>query len=155
MTNPKIDFDALETYAIRGLAERFNKEDSAALFSLLTGDWKTTDPVAAFTEALEFNHRLPKTFNRNDEELKLLLAVDYALPRMTTASSTVSEAIIRSWPSLTNEAKDRIFTKVETALSENRAGDEIDRRIWQQVLDHANALESAVDHDPALTTGKL
>ncbi len=136
-----INWSFLEIYAIRGMADKFSREQAELLVAFSDLAWTNIDPREELIEVLAKEHRLDVSEYRNKRpeghEIKLLLALDYALPRMTTASSTVSEAIIQLWDTLSPDGQLKIVQRIEHALAQNRAENSIDRTIWKHVLNHA------------------
>jgi len=65
----------------------------------------------------------------------LISAFRYALGRMSTASSYVSDDIIRNWKNFTDYEKQLIKYEIQEAINKGRAGMECDVENWKRILE--------------------
>ncbi len=71
------------------------------------------------------------------EEVLLLNALRYALPRMSTASMIVSDRILDRWDDLSSAIRDQVSSTIADALKNDRAGQACDQALWRKVLARA------------------
>lgn len=79
----------------------------------------------------------------NDRATCLILAVDYALGRMTYAVDDVTRAVIRNPDVLTAFQRREMADHICHALAEDRAGMDCDARQWTAALHALTATEDA------------
>lgn len=119
--------------ASRALARNLTPEQAGLLKLVLANDNMRGD----FLNQIDFEHA-HKFSRMDDDSLKLIAALDYALGRSTTVPHTVADEIKDHWDFFNNLEKQDIIEKIENAIAKNRAGHDVDVRKWQEVLDHAN-----------------
>lgn len=123
----------IEMAASRALARNLTPEQAGLLKLVLANDNMRGD----FLNQIDFEHG-HKIAQKDEDNLKLIAALDYALGRSTTVPHTVADEIKEHWDYFTNLEKQDVIEKIESAVSKNRAGHDVDVRKWQEVLDHAD-----------------
>lgn len=120
-------------YAARHLADRLVESGLAPLFRelVLEGDGRDLEVVR---EQMKFWQR-DKNSGQPDIDAVMLGALGYALGRMTTAVSTVAEDIRNAWPDLSEQTRKGIQTRIREAIDADRAGMDIDRAVWDRLLE--------------------
>lgn len=69
-----------------------------------------------------------------DSRELLIYAFRYALGRSTYSTSTVSDAIIRHWPDLSDSDKVIYKQEIEEAIENNCAGMDCDIQNWKKIM---------------------
>ena len=75
----------------------------------------------------------------------LIPAVEYALPRSSTAPGWVSDEVTRRWPKLDIETRRTIRGKVAEAFEQGRVGMQQDQRLWQAIMKLPITAEETAD----------
>lgn len=69
-----------------------------------------------------------------DQREFLIYGFRYALGRSSYAVYTVSQAIKKAWPKLTQADRELIQREIREAIESGRYGMECDRESWEQIL---------------------
>ena len=72
--------------------------------------------------------------NNQESRDMLIYAFRYALGRMTFASLTMSQIIIKNWQDISKGHQKLIQKEIKTAIDDNLGGMEIDVNEWRNVL---------------------
>lgn len=116
-------------YAARGFAQSLTASQREAMLSLFASDDKASI-LSAVLEQTEFElgHS-----SEGDPDAMILSALEYALPRMTSAGHSVATGIERSWNAISDETKSKIRIRVLEAIKSGRAGADCDVACWKRL----------------------
>lgn len=120
----------VEMAAARALAKGLKSEQAGLLKLVLADDAMRAD----FLNQIDFEHG-HRIARQEPDSIKLMAALDYALGRSTSVPHTVAEEIMDHWDSFTNPEKREIVETIKAAVSKNRAGQPVDARKWQEIVD--------------------
>jgi hypothetical protein len=119
------------SFAARGFVDSLSSDQRRAFRALFGRPDEHTTAIAASLEHLSFLER-----NRPEADCGglLLSALDYALPRSSSAPGMVADEITRQWPRLTTETRLAIRAKISDAVTEGGSVTmEMDRVEWRKI----------------------
>ena len=116
-------------YAARGFVDTLTDSQREVLLSLFTVSRDREPTLAAILEQASF---LQPDGGR-DHRPALLSALDYALPRTSSAGSCVSCEIKTHWAGLGDTVRAAVKERVNVARNAGRAGMAMDRQMWAEI----------------------
>lgn len=120
----------LAFYAARGFAQSLSESQREAMLSLFASHDKTSILSAVIEQAeFELGHS-----SEGDPDAMVLSALDYALPRMTSAGHSVATGIERAWGAISAATRSKIRIRVLAAIEAGRAGAECDVACWRRLV---------------------
>ncbi|MBY3155221.1 hypothetical protein HFO56_23140 [Rhizobium laguerreae] len=116
-------------YAARGFIEGMSRSQRDVFQSLFSGD-QASAATATCLEQANFGLGYGES---SDPYAPILSALDYALPRMSTAGWTVATEIERLWDTLPEPTRMLVRAKIDTAIRNGRSGASVDTAHWARV----------------------
>jgi hypothetical protein len=116
-------------YAARGFIEALSPEQRD-VFQTLFGGANADTSVKTSIEQANFERGEGNVVN---PDAPVLSALQYALPRMSTAGWTVATEIERVWPSLSETTRKLIRSRINKAIEARRSGMAVDTAHWRRV----------------------
>lgn len=132
---------SLEDEPLEEAISKLSTNAAKGLYAALTRDNPVLHPqTVELLLSLGNIHGIEKMQDNEMRDALLVCSVIYTLPRMTAASGTVAEHVINIWRELASTTQDELRTIISDAIRAGRAGDEVDKRGWISVMDHADAV---------------
>jgi hypothetical protein len=127
-------------YAARGIANALPREAQLAFLALAT---QSPESAADLVRQIigEIEVQTPFTERSKDRQVDylVLIALEYALPRMTASGEILRQTIEANLDSLQDETKAIIVDKVRTKIAAGHAGDRMDMRAWEAFVERIQA----------------
>jgi hypothetical protein len=127
-TTPQFSAD-LMFYAARGFIESLSASQRDVFQALFSGEQASTTTKTCLEQA-DFELGFDET---PDPCAPVLSALEYALPRMTSAGWTVATEIERLWDRLPEKTRSQVRQKIEKAIQTGRSGAAVDTAHWTRV----------------------